>query len=115
MKMNNTVKLSAILPALLNPATAVIGVGLGLLWWLRYDDEDEATVQADVVTARAMLTDDIELAATNPTKPLPTVEKKPDTDAMEPRETAPAAIFEAEQKEMIRKTMSELGKRSRKS
>jgi hypothetical protein len=37
-------KLGLMLPAILNPATAAaVGIGLGLLWLLR-DDEQEATV-----------------------------------------------------------------------
>ena len=39
-------KLGLMLPAILNPATAaVVGIGLGLLWLLR-DDEQETTVDA---------------------------------------------------------------------
>jgi hypothetical protein len=112
MKMNNTVKLGANLPALLNPATAVIGVGFGLLWLLSSDDDDETAAQADVATIDAAIPDGTEVGATTVVEPLLTVESQPHKDALEPRETEPAAISEAEQKEMIRKTMSELGKRS---
>jgi hypothetical protein len=112
MKMNNTAKLGAILPALLNPATAVIGVGLGLLWLLSSDDDEETDAQADVPTVGVALPDGNKVAATDLTKPRPTVENRPDTVALELCDAAPAAISEAVQKEMIRKTMSELGKRS---
>lgn len=110
--MNNTVKLGAILPVLLNPATAVIGVGLGLMWLLSADDDEETAAQVDVATTGAILPDGKEVAATDLTEPLPALENQTHTVATEPYETAPTAISEAEQKEMIRKTMSELGKRS---
>jgi len=42
--MNNTAKLGMLLPTVLNPATAVVGIGLGLIWLLRHD-QDEATVE----------------------------------------------------------------------
>jgi hypothetical protein len=79
MKMNNTEKLGAILPALLNPATAVVGVGLGLLWLLSSEGDDEETdAQADVPTVGVALPDGNKVAATDLTKPLPTVENRPD-------------------------------------
>ena len=106
--MNNTVKIGAILPVLLNPATAVIGIGLGVLWLLSDDDNEETAAQVDVATTGAILPDGKDVAATNVTEPLPTVERQPDTVARETSETIPDAV----QKEMIRKTMSELGKRS---
>jgi hypothetical protein len=112
MKMKNTVKFGAILPALLNPATAVVGVGLGLLWLLSADDDEETAAQADVPSVGAAFPDGSEVAGTNVTEPLLAVESQPDTVAPEAHETAPVEISDAEQKEMIRKTMSELGKRS---
>jgi hypothetical protein len=101
MKMNNTVKLGAILPALLNPATAVIGVGIGLLWLLSDDDDEETGGHADVPTVGDALLDGTEVAVTTVVEPLPTVEKKPDTAAPKTSETMP----DADQKEMIRKTI----------
>lgn len=115
----NTAKLGLLLPVVLNPATAaVVGIGLGLLWLLR-DDEEEATVEA----VPNKLT---QLAVRTVEKPLPAVEQsevqpvyEPSNDAMETVETAPetletppAAISKPDQSEMIRKAMSELGKRS---
>ncbi|MFT5799451.1 MAG: hypothetical protein ACI84R_003527 [Candidatus Azotimanducaceae bacterium] len=100
-------KIGLMLPALLNPATAtaaVVGIGLGLLWLLR-DDEQETTVDAAPVkgakpTARA----DAQRA--------PAVEVLPDKIVPEAPEAIPAGTLEAAQKEMIRTAMSELGKRS---
>ena len=115
----NTAKLGLLLPVVLNPATAaVVGIGLGLLWLLR-DDEQEATVEPEPNkrTKPTVLT---------VAEPLPAVEQsevqavgEPSNDAMETVETTPetletppAAISKPDQSEMIRKAMSELGKRS---
>jgi hypothetical protein len=120
----HTAKLALLLPTVLNPATvavAVVGIGLiavGLLRWLG-DDEEEPTVVAVQLSAPKS-------AVGTVVEPLPAVELSEDkrvyepyNDAMEAVETAPetlatprAAITEAEQSEMIRKAMSELGKRS---
>ena len=108
--MNNTAKLGAILPALLNPATAVIGVGIGLLWLL--SEDEETADQPDAATVGDALTVGTEVGATAVAEPLLAVGSQPHTDVSDPRDTAPVAISDVEQKELIRKTMSELGKRS---
>ena len=102
--MNNTAKLGLLLPVVLNPVTAVVGVGFGLLWLFR-DDEDEAAVEP-VPIKRPQLT------VGTVVEPLPAIEL--DVDAVVPvaNKAAPAPIPEADQKEMIRNAMSELGKRS---
>jgi hypothetical protein len=101
----NTTKLGFLLPVLLNPATAaVVGIGLGLLWLLR-DDEEEATVDAAPIN-RAKPT------ARTDAQRVPAVEVLPDKIVPEAREAVPAGTLEAAQKEMIRTAMSELGKRS---
>ena len=117
----NTAKLGFLLPGVLNPAAAAAaGIGLGLLWLLCDDDDQgKGTVEAVPV--------DI------PTPTVPTVAeqlaavaqsegqtvREPSNEAMETVKTAPeildtppAAISKPDQREMIRKTMSELGKRS---
>jgi hypothetical protein len=101
----NTTKLGFLLPVLLNPATAaVVGIGLGLLWLLR-DDEEEATVDAAPIN-RAKPT------ARTDAQRVPAVEVLPDKIVPEAREAVPAGTLEAAQKEIIRTAMSELGKRS---
>jgi hypothetical protein len=98
-------KLGLMLPAILNPATAaVVGIGLGLLWLLR-DDEQETTVDAAPIK-RAKPT------ARTDAQRVPAVETLPDKIVPEAREAVPAGTLEAAQKEMIRTAMSELGKRS---
>ena len=98
-------KLELMLPAILNPATAaVVGIGLGLLWLLR-DDEQEATVDTAPIK-RAKPT------AKTDAQQLPAVETLPGEIVPEASATVPAGTLEAAQKEMIRTAMSELGKRS---
>ncbi len=117
--MNNTTKLGLLLPAVLNPATAAIvgiaAIAVGLYRMLP-DDGEEATVDA--------------VAANGPEGAVPTVETP--LEAVEEGEvaqvsellseapsTAPVALktdetptSDLEQSEVIRKAMSELGKRS---
>tara|TARA_B110000908_G_scaffold99790_1_gene117822 strand:+ start:715 stop:966 length:252 start_codon:yes stop_codon:yes gene_type:complete len=82
------------LPAILNPATAaVVGIGLGLLWLLR-DDEQETTVDAAPIK-RAKPT------ARTDAQRVPAVETLPDKIVPEVREAVPAGTLEAAQKEMI--------------
>ena len=103
--MNDTAKLGLALPALLNPATvAVVGLGFGLLWLLR-DDDDEATVEPVMIK---LLPQPVPAAV----KPVATVELDTDESQGVANQAAPAPISEAEQKEIIRNAMSELGKRS---
>lgn len=113
--MNNTAKLGLLLPAILNPATAVIGIGFGLLWLLR-DDEDETTVDPEPIKRAQPVVRTV-------VEPLPAVELIAAAPLAEPLETGtvtvetvseptPTAISEVDQSEMIRKAMSELGKRS---
>lgn len=102
--MNNTAKLGLLLPAVLNPVTAVVGVGLGLVWLFR-DDVDEATVEAVQIKR---LPPPVRTAL----KPLPTVEPLAEEVVSVANEAVPALISETEQKEIIRRAMSELGKRS---
>ena len=82
--------------------TAVIGIGLGLVWLLR-DDEQETTVDAATIK-RAKPTARIDVQR------VPAVEVLPDKIVPEAREAVPAGTLEAAQKEMIRTAMSELGK-----
>lgn len=113
----NTAKLGFLLPVVLNPATAAaVGIGLGLLWLLR-DDEEEATVDAvpikqtkpiQTVGRRLPTAELIEYRLSKPSDDV----SQPDVTASEARATAPAPTSEADQREMIRKAMSELGKRS---
>jgi hypothetical protein len=118
----NHAKLGFILPAVLNPATAAV-VGIGLialgLYRLLDDDEEEATVDAAPINGpeQAVLTVETRLPAVELSGIQPVYE--PSNDAQQPAgtvpetlETPPAAISEADQSEMIRKAMSELGKRS---
>lgn len=102
----NTAKFGLLLPAVLNPATAAaVGIGLGLLWLLRDDDANEATVDAVPIK-------ETKLAVRTVVAPLPAVEMQTDEVGPEVVETAPAPISEVDQNEMIRSAMSELGKRS---
>ena len=76
-------KLGLMLPAILNPATAaVVGIGLGLLWLLR-DDEQETTVDAAPIK-RAKPT------ARTDAQRVPAVETLPDKIVPEAREAVPA-------------------------
>jgi hypothetical protein len=96
-------KLGLMLPAILNPATAaVVGIGLGLLWLLG-DDEQEGTV-ADVP---------IKLPSSAvAVQPVRAVDPRPCESTLEAYDAEIVPIPEADQKEAIRSTMSELGKRS---
>jgi hypothetical protein len=98
-------KLGLMLPAILNPATAaVVGIGLGLLWLLR-DDEQEATVdEVPIKLPRS--------AVTAVEQPVLAVDQRPSEPAPEAYDAEIAPIPEVDQKEAIRATMSELGKRS---
>lgn len=102
--MNNTAKIGLLLPTVLNPATAILGIGLGLLWFLR-DNEDDA----DVDTGQG---NRVGLAALTEEKPLPDVELEADARPPEAAEHTSHATPEADQAEIIRCAMSELGKRS---
>ena len=112
-------KLGLILPAVLNPATAaVLGIGLiavGLYRMLPDDDED--------ASVNTVPSNDPQPAALTVSAQLPAVDKgdfvplrHPSNDAKTTAdtdlETAPASTPEADQRETIRKAMSELGKRS---
>ena len=98
-------KLGLMLPAIFNPATAaVVGIGIGLLWLLR-DDEQEATVGHLQIKR-------IKPAVRTAAHPLPAVQNLPYEAELVVADAAPAAISEPDQKEMIRNAMSELGKRS---
>jgi hypothetical protein len=123
MKMNNTARLGMLLPTVLNPATAVVGIGLGLIWLLR-DDQDDATnepVKIKRLPPPAQIAaKPLPTVGNLPAKPtattdahqLPTVETLPGKIVPEAREAVPAGTLEAAQEEMIRSAMSELGKRS---
>jgi hypothetical protein len=98
-------KLGLMLPAILNPATAaVVGIGLGLLWLLR-DDEQEAAV--DDVPIKLPCS-----AVTAVVKPVRAVDPQPCEPTLEAYDAEIVPISEADQKEAIRSAMSELGKRS---
>ena len=97
-------KLGLMLPAIFNPATAaVVGIGLGLLWLLR-DDEQEATVDAVLIKRAKPTTRDAQQSSA--------VETMLGEIVPEASEAVPGGTSEAAQKEMIRTAMSELGKRS---
>ena len=108
--MNNA-KLGLLLPAILNPAVAA-ALGIGVLavglYRLLPDDDDDATVE-DVPS------DGTKTAISVAKLVLPTVEvnevQRVDVPSSEPLQTAEVAR-ESKQSEMIRKAMSELGKRS---
>jgi hypothetical protein len=104
MKMDNTAKLGMLLPTVLNPATAVVGIGLGLIWLLRHD-QDEATNEPVKIKR-------LPPPAQTAAKPLPTVEALVEEVVRVADQAVPATIPDADQKEMIRSAMSELGKRS---
>ena len=98
-------KLGLMLPAILNPATAaVVGIGLGLLWLLR-DDEQEATVDDVPIKLPSS-------AVTAVEQPVLAVDQRPSEPAPEAYDAEIVPIPEVDQKEAIRATMSELGKRS---
>jgi hypothetical protein len=98
-------KLGLMLPAILNPATAaVVGIGLGLLWLLR-DDEQEATVDDVPIKLPSS-------AVTAVEQPVLAVDQRPSVPAPEAYDAEIVPIPEVDQKEAIRATMSELGKRS---
>jgi len=92
--MNNA-KLGLLLPAFLNPATAAaVGIGLGLLWLLRDDEEQrEATVDAETIRQAKP-------AVKTVAQPLPAVEVLPDEIVLGVTGAAPAPISETDQKEM---------------
>jgi hypothetical protein len=98
-------KLGLMLPAILNPATAaVVGIGLGLLWLLR-DDEQEATVDDVPIKLPSS-------AVTTVVQPVRAVDPRPPEPTLEAHDNEIVPIPEVDQKEEIRRTMSELGKRS---
>ena len=108
--MNNA-KLGLLLPAILNPAVAAaLGIGIVAvgLYRLLPDDGEDATVD-DVPSVDPKL--DIPVTK----QPVPTVEvnevKRVNVPSNGALQTDDAAL-EADQSEMIRKAMSELGKRS---
>jgi hypothetical protein len=99
-----TAKLGLLMPALLNPVTlAAVGVGVGLMWLLR--DEDEETIE-EAPTKR------LPRPSQAVAQPLLTVEVlQRDAEPME-SEAAHLETAEVNQKEIIRSAMSGLGKRS---
>ncbi len=101
----HSAKLGLMLPAILNPATAaVVGIGLGLLWLLR-DDEQEATVDDVPIKLPSS-------AVTAVVQPVRAVDPRPCEPTLEAYDAEIVPIPEADQKEAIRSAMSELGKRS---
>ena len=108
--MNNA-KLGLLLPAILNPAVAAaLGIGIVAvgLYRLLPDDGEDATVEG-------LPSDGSKVAVPIAKQSVPTVElnevQRVYVPSIEPLQTADAAI-EPDQSEMIRKAMSELGKRS---
>lgn len=109
--MNNA-KLGLFLPAILNPAVAA-ALGIGVLavglYRLLPDDNEDHNVE-DVPS------DGTKTAISVAKLALPTLEvneaQQVDVQSNEPLQTVPVATDEADQSEMIRKAMSELGKRS---
>ena len=112
-------KLSLILPAVLNPATAAL-VGIGLiavgLYRMLPDDEEDASVGVLPVNGSKQAAETVKtrLSAVQPCQT-----QISDEPAAEARETAnaniaiaSATISDSDQGEIIRKAMSELGKRS---
>jgi hypothetical protein len=96
-------KLGLMLPAILNPATAaVVGIGLGLLWLLR-DDEQEATVDDVPIKLPSS-------AVTAVVQPVRAVDQRPSGPALEAYDAQIVPNPEVNQKEAIRSAMSELGK-----
>lgn len=117
--MNNTAKLGLLTPALLNPATAAL-VGIAAIavgiYRILPDDDEEATVEGAAInrSKEAIPTVEAALPAVEGGKGAPVSEL-----SNEAQHTAPMALERAttqtpdpDQSEMIRKTMSELGKRS---
>jgi len=109
--MNNA-KLGLLLPAILNPAVAAaLGIGIVAvgLYRLLPDDDEDATVE-DVPSHGS------KAALPAVRQPVPTVgineAQQVAVPSNEPLQTVPVATDEADQSEMIRKAMSELGKRS---
>jgi len=109
--MNNA-KLGLLLPAILNPAVAAaLGIGIVAvgLYRLLPDDDEDATVEE-------MPSNDPEMAIPVTKQPVPTVEMNEvqpvHVPSDEPLQTVPVATYEADESEIIRKAMSELGKRS---
>jgi hypothetical protein len=100
----NTAKLGLLMPVLLNPVTlAAVGVGVGLVWLLR--DEDEETIE-EAPTKR------LPRPSQAVAQPLLTVEAlQLDAEPME-SEVAHLETAEANQTAIIRSAMSEFGKRS---
>jgi hypothetical protein len=98
-------KLGLMLPAIINPATAaVVGIGLGLLWLLR-DDEQDATDDAVPIKLPSS-------AVTPVVQPVRAVDPRPCEPTLEAYDAEIVPIPEANQKAAIRSAMSELGKRS---
>ena len=109
--MNNA-KLGLLLPAILNPAVAAaLGIGIVAvgLYRLLPDGDEEETVE-DVSS------DGPEKAVLDARQPVPTADinevQRVEVASKEPLQTVPAATDEADESEIIRKAMSELGKRS---
>ena len=109
--MNNA-KLGLLLPAILNPAVAAaLGIGIVAvgLYRLLPDDDEDAIVEG-------LPSGGLEVAIPVAEPCVPTVEvgevQQVAVPSIEPLQTAPVATDEADQSEMIRKAMSELGKRS---
>jgi len=108
----NNAKLGLLLPAILNPAVAA-ALGIGVLavglYRLLPDSDEDATVEG-------VPSDCPKVAIPAVRHPVPTVEvnevQQVDVPSNEPLQTVPVATDEADQAEMIRKAMSELGKRS---
>jgi hypothetical protein len=98
-------KLGLMLPAILNPATtAVVGIGLGLLWLLR-DDEQDATDDDEPIKLPSS-------AVTAVVKPVRAVDPRPCELTLEGDDAEIVPMSKANQKEAIRSAMSELGKPS---
>jgi len=109
--MNNA-KLGLLLPAILNPAVAAaLGIGIVAVGLYRLlPDGDEDTTVEDVPNHGSKAA----LPVTKLTMPTVGVNEMQQVDvpSNEPLQTVPVATDEADQSEMIRKAMSELGKRS---
>ena len=109
--MNNA-KLGLLLPAILNPAVAAaLGIGIVAvgLYRLLPDDDEGATVE-DVPSDGPKAAVPV-AKLTVPTAGVNEMQQV-DVPSSEPLQTVPVATDEADQSEMIRKAMSELGKRS---
>lgn len=101
----NNAKLGFLMPVVLNPATAaVVGIGLGLLWLLRYDEKD--------APADAVPIDLLTPAVLTVAEPLPAVKNLPMKVEIVATGAAHTAISKPDQKEMILNAVSELGRRS---